>query len=344
VESDEPELRPLPPALKAVTAGKLLVPSRTHPYEQQLEGLCTAFNETGDTIAVGCRNGRVLIINSNTMQTMNLFDLSGGNAAACTAVRFRADLSAYQTQNVMVLALESQLLHVHASTGNVLGRVEEPGNKIHNVVVRQDGLSFATCGSDLAVRVYDDHTNKLTATLDHGDGINTTGHSNSVFGLAWKPDDPNVLVSGGWDHTVLIWDLRVRRSVRSIYGPYVCGDSLDVKGDTILTGSWRHTNPLQLWDLGSTRLLTNLPFHQPQRESCLLYAAKFGTGAAQNLMFGGGSGRDPCLKIYMHTGELLGTMLLPSAVHGLDVKGLPKSRMVAMCCATQLTLLDMGAS
>ena len=45
-----------------------------------------------------------------------------------------------------------------------------------------------------------------------------------------------VLVSGGWDKTLQIWDLRVHRSVRSIYGPYVCGDSIDIQGNNILVG------------------------------------------------------------------------------------------------------------
>lgn len=53
---------------------------------------------------------------------------------------------------------------------------------------------FATAGSDHAVRVYDEHTHQVAMTLDHGDGVATVGHSNDVFGLAWKGDDPQV----GW--------------------------------------------------------------------------------------------------------------------------------------------------
>ena len=43
-------------------------------------------------------------------------------------------------------------------------------------------------------------------------------------------------------------------------------------------GSWRGQNPLQLWDLGSGQLMSNLPFHQEEPEGCQLYAAKFGQG------------------------------------------------------------------
>lgn len=45
---------------------------------------------------------------------------------------------------------------------------------------------------------------------------------------------PQLLFSGGWDHTVLMWDLRLGRAVRSFSGPYVCGgDGLDVRGEQV---------------------------------------------------------------------------------------------------------------
>lgn len=47
-----------------------------------------------------------------------------------------------------------------------------------------------------------------------------------------------VLLTGGWDNTVQFWDMRVGHSVKSIFGPHISGDSLDICGDEVLTGSW----------------------------------------------------------------------------------------------------------
>lgn len=44
-------------------------------------------------------------------------------------------------------------------------------------------------------------------------------------------------MEGGWDNTVQVWDIRVGYAVRSIYGPHICGDALDMDGNTIVTGS-----------------------------------------------------------------------------------------------------------
>ncbi len=88
---------------------------------------------------------------------------------------------------------------------------------------------------------------------------NTSGHSNRIFSVKFKADDPNLVLSGGWDNTVQIWDLRTGHSVRSIYGPHICGDALDVNAQGhILTGSWRPERALQVWDLGSGRPMRDI--------------------------------------------------------------------------------------
>ena len=60
-------------------------------------------------------------------------------------------------------------------------------------------------------------------------------------------EDPNLLLSGGWDYRVIVWDLRESQSlifikkekpVRDIYGPLICGDGIDIQDDVILTSSW----------------------------------------------------------------------------------------------------------
>lgn len=62
------------------------------------------------------------------------------------------------------------------------------------------------------------------------------------------PDDPNILVSCGWDSNMLIWDMRVKKSVGVVYGPNLSGDALDIKNGVILTGSYRNKEQLQTWD------------------------------------------------------------------------------------------------
>ena len=46
--------------------------------------------------------------------------------------------------------------------------------------------------------------------------------------------------------------------MRSIFGPHICGDSLDIVGKEVLTGSWRPDKQLELWDFESGNKVTSL--------------------------------------------------------------------------------------
>lgn len=60
-----------------------------------------------------------------------------------------------------------------------------------------------------------------------------------MFSVKFLLDQPNVLISGGWDGNVLIWDIRDKHAQFSINGPSLSGDSLDIKDGKILAGSYR---------------------------------------------------------------------------------------------------------
>lgn len=339
----EVEKAPLSAGAKAVTEGAHLTATKTYDYDQKLEGLCASYAKDGTLVAVGCRSGKVLVVNPQTMETVDVLDVSmlSDNTGACTAVKFKSSTPTSSLHNVLLIAQDEQLIHCHVSSGKVVKVIQEKGNKINAVEVRQDGQMFATAGSDHIIRVYDEHRNVPMCRMQYGVDANVAGHSNNVFGLCWKGEDYQVLLSGGWDRTVQIWDIRVGKSVRSIFGPYVCGDALDVRGNKVLTGSWRHSDPLQLWDYGSGQLMTNLPFHQPEPDACLLYTAKFGRGVLDGMIFAGGSGKKPVFRSYAPTGELLGSFHAPSAVHSIDVCSAGLSKVVGVCCAFQLCVLQV---
>lgn len=71
-------------------------------------------------------------------------------------------------------------------------------------------------------------------------------------------DRPNMFLSGGWDCTMFLWDVRMNKSVSSIFGPCISGDSIDTHNNLILTGSYRDINSLELYDLRSINRLCEI--------------------------------------------------------------------------------------
>lgn len=70
--------------------------------------------------------------------------------------------------------------------------------------------------------------------------LSLEGHTSHVFTVDFCPGDPNVVVSGGYDHSLRIWDLRQKYCVRTIpahAGP-VSSVSCSFDGLSIASGSF----------------------------------------------------------------------------------------------------------
>ena len=106
-----------------------------------------------------------------------------------------------------------------------------------------DGSRLATAGKDFNVRVYDEDI-KSVSVIFAAAGWKQSGHNNRVFSVKFIHDNPNILMSGGWDSNLLIWDMRVGESVGSLFGPNLSGDSIDYKDGQVLTGSYRSKDQL----------------------------------------------------------------------------------------------------
>jgi WD40 repeat protein len=124
-----------------------------------------------------------------------------------------------------------------------------------------------------------------------------------------------VLLSAGWDNTIQMWDLRTEGSVRSIFGPHICGDSVDISGNDVVSGSWRPSEQLQLWDYRSGELIANVPWQQTS-EPCLLYAAQFSKSG--KYIAAGGSGSNEVRLFSRSTLEPIGGVTLAKGVYGID--------------------------
>ncbi|GBG64759.1 hypothetical protein CBR_g46716 [Chara braunii] len=211
------------------------------------EASCARFSVDGSLLAVSDTAGIVEVYRVSTGERLHVLDPGPEREKRpCTAIRFRPSSGTELTRNVLISCdAFGEIRHWHATSGKCLNRIVEEGNQIYTIEYRTNGQHFATAGRDCTVRVYDETTRKLASKLVDGDGRTTAGHSNRIFAVKFHPNDENVLLSSGWDNTIQIWDIRCGFSVRSIYGPHICGDSMDIRDDVVLTGSWRSSKQLQ---------------------------------------------------------------------------------------------------
>jgi len=183
------------------------------------------------------------------------------------------------------------------------------------------GDILATAGKDFKIRLYDDETKNQIMEMKSG-GEQLPGHSNRVFSVKFT-DDPNLLISGGWDNTIQIWDMRMSMTIGSIYGPHICGESIDVRGDKILTGSYRPKNCLEIFSLQERKKIDSIPWNgkkDEEEEYAFLYGAMFDKKTGKYI-FAAGAGRNEA-HFFNYNGEntLISNISgLPRSFTGIDM-------------------------
>ena len=127
------------------------------------------------------------------------------------------------------------------------------------------------------------------------------GHNSRIFSVKYINEDPNVLISGGWDNAVYLWDMRMQRSFDSIFGVCLMGDSLDYKNGKILIGNQKKKEQLQLYDYKSRGLLNYIDWEPGYKLDCVnVYTAQFCKNN-DDLILAGASGGYNQMKIFSKT-------------------------------------------
>ena len=166
---------------------------------------------------------------------------------------------------------------------------EDKKNHLFCMDFNKSGQYFAVAGKEPKILVYDDCTRKLLTELD-AVGSKMAGHTNRIFSVKFDPNSNNLLCSGGWDSNVYFWDIRDKKSISNIFGPYIGGDGLDIFGDQLLTASARTKDALQLWDIRKNELLETLDWNDglsSAKEGSSLFCAQFSKMNGDYIIAGG---------------------------------------------------------
>eukprot|EP01083_Nonionella_stella_P081945 226037_1 len=255
------------------------------------EVFCVRYSQDSQWLAAGCGDGTIRVYNAHGRPVYNLVS-SSSQKLPCTAIRWRPQVGRSTAKNILIGAnADGTFTHWHVTSQKALSTNEEEDNQIYAMDYRSDGESFVTAGRDYKIRVYDEETKELTQSMSQGISKLTPGHSNRIFAAKFKPDDPNTLITGGWDNTVYIWDLRTGHAIRNIFGPHIAGDALDIFDDMVLTASWRPEKPVEIWDFGTGKMMHTVYY----LSAPMMYSAQFhpsgdciavgGTGTNESKIF-----------------------------------------------------------
>ena len=179
--------------------------------------------------------------------------------------------------------------------------INEYPNEVYAMEVNNLGNRFAVGGRDRVIRVYDVKTEEIQRRLfKRMNYEQSNGHINRINALHYNRFNPHMLISAGWDDTLQFWDLRMNESIHTILGPHCFSDSIDVFDHTLVAGSLRIRNQIQLFDLRTFTQVADVkwPTENENDHQSIVYACKFDPSGQTFLV--GGSG-DTTIRAFSRT-------------------------------------------
>ncbi len=115
-------------------------------------------------------------------------------------------------KSLLSVAVDGTIAHWNALTGKLQHTEKHEDNSLFACDFSCDGLKYTVAGRDMVIYLYDELTRQLVTRMT-SNGLKYEAHTNRVFCTKFFPDDPNIVISGGWDRIMKLYDTRIGRPV-----------------------------------------------------------------------------------------------------------------------------------
>eukprot|EP00758_Cryptobia_borreli_P009747 Tbor_TRINITY_DN5507_c0_g3::TRINITY_DN5507_c0_g3_i2::g.12889::m.12889 len=247
-----------------------------------------AFSPDGDHMCIGGSDSIIydflprMAFSPSSIKISSAMSSGSELKSPVVCMKFKPD----QKNMLTVLCTDGSLTTWHINSYKLISSTKE-GSEMYTFDYNINGTTCVVGGKDSIVTVYDAKSMKCIMTLrDSPKGI-SKAHTSRIQCVRFLRDSNYEFVSGGWDNMVNIWDTRQSRAVAAIYGPYICGDGLDVCGNILMAASSRSEKQLQLFDLRKHQLLYEMTIPPPDDQPLShLYCGRISNGGGR-LVVGG---------------------------------------------------------
>lgn len=282
--------------------------------ERPADTLNVQMNLDDTHFAVGCSDGMVRLYASSSCHLIRSLNCRmTTETPAVTSIRWRPSKSS--TKNVLFATTgDGFISHWHATSGKLMDKFQLPDIQVLCSDITVSGEKFALGCHDNSVKVFDENSRSYLYTCEPGRG-NRLGHSNRIFAVKWV--DEHVLISGGWDNNVILWDIRAGRSIGGVFGPLIAGESIEFCENSLYTGSYDYKNQIQVWDLRNFLLEHEVSIPQGDKQ-CKVYSLQFVKSMQKEYFVAGCTGDQQLLAFSKGTLNSLDSVIGEPAVYCLD--------------------------
>ena len=181
-----------------------------------------------DSIATGYSNGEIHIYNK--YKNVKLVQYSRETIIG---------LKIHHNNNNILTSISSSgdVVNTHVPSGKKLNefKIEKLIPRTLDLSIKDDKIAIGFAEGQ--IQIFNNITQTLEKLIKKGTSF-ATGHINQIHSVVFDKKNSDRLVSGGRDSRILIWDLRNLEPTGMVVGPQVLGDTVDIKGNYIVAGSY----------------------------------------------------------------------------------------------------------
>ena len=139
------------------------------------------------------------------------------------------------------------VVNTHVPSGKKLNefKIEKLIPRTLDLSIKDDKIAVGFAEGQ--IQIFNNNTQTLEKLIKKGTSF-ATGHINQIHCVVFDKKNSDRLVSGGRDSRILIWDLRNLEPTDMVVGPQILGDTVDIKGNYIVAGSYEPKEGVLLYD------------------------------------------------------------------------------------------------
>ena len=238
--------------------------------------------QDNDSIATGYSNGEIHILNK--FKNIKLVQYSRETIIG---------LKIHHTNNNILTSISSSgdVVNTHVPSGKKLNefKIEKLIPRTFDLSIQDDKIAIGFAEGQ--IQIYNNITQTLEKLIKKGTSF-AKGHINQIHSVVFDKKRNDRLVSGGRDSRIIIWDLRSLECTGMVVGAQVLGDTVDIKGNYILAGSYEPKDGILLYD--------DRKFEEPIKSfksESHIYACKFNK-KENDYIFAAGGYKKNLMKVF----------------------------------------------
>lgn len=241
------------------------------------------WNANGTQLAVGASNGYTHLYNSTYELLNSLNCQSGAEKMPITSLHYRPELEIAKRPVLLVTTCDGGVIHWNLTNAKPLNFSRLRDEQIYSSDFNYDGTKYILGCKEGRIKLFDEETFAEMGAVMHSYDDEVTG-AQRVFALKWF--DENLFLSGGWDNKLTVWDVRSSTICREFLGPHVCGDSVIIRDNYIISGSYHIKDQIQVWALDSGRNIHTVSLNNNGKK-CMPYSVQFCNNQGYRFAVGG---------------------------------------------------------